>query len=183
MTFRHESLKMNMSRNITSIARPPLEPQPSYPASQGWVATFWTTQLWHGWLLADTPSYKNINMSKVYLFNEVITILKIKMTLINCSWSKAIKGCLEQWVDDIDKIPTGGTPTILGSKRSKDPVKSSSAGEVWLMACSPYISDSLQNLSDQFPWFTAHKLIALCKIILRGLETYDISNHIFYDFV
>ena len=32
---------------------------------------------------------KNINMSIVYLFYKVFTVLKIKVVLINCSWSKA----------------------------------------------------------------------------------------------
>ena len=31
----------------------------------------------------------NINMSIVYLFYKVLVILKIKVALINCSWSKA----------------------------------------------------------------------------------------------
>ena len=32
---------------------------------------------------------KNINMSIVYLFYKVFFVLKIKLALINCSWSKA----------------------------------------------------------------------------------------------
>ena len=32
---------------------------------------------------------KDINMSIVYLFYNVFILLKIKVALINCSWSKA----------------------------------------------------------------------------------------------
>ena len=32
---------------------------------------------------------KNIDMHVVYLFYKVFIVLKIKVALINCSWSKA----------------------------------------------------------------------------------------------
>ena len=99
-------------RNLwpNSKARPPHQPQPSYPAPQGWLATPWTPlscgmagsaggrliifqqivviQL-HLNFKSVTLLMKNINMSIVYLFHSVFTVLEIKVALINCSWSKA----------------------------------------------------------------------------------------------
>ena len=68
---------------VLLIARPPHEPQPSYPAilanNRRKTSNFESVPL----------LTKNINMSIVYLFYKVFTVLKVKVVLINCSWSKA----------------------------------------------------------------------------------------------
>ena len=95
--------------NVLNIAKPPHEPQPSYPAPQGWLATLWNPLssgmagcLQINCILANSgrkklhssfklvPHFvKIINMSIVYLFYKVFIVSKIKVTLINCTWSKA----------------------------------------------------------------------------------------------
>ena len=88
----------------------PMSPQPSYPAPQGWMATSWTplscdmAGCWQInsilasigrknsiWISNQYPFLymKNINMNIVYLFHQIITILKNKVVLISCSWPKA----------------------------------------------------------------------------------------------
>ena len=94
---------------------------------------------------------KNINMSIVNLFYEVFIILKIKVALINCSWSKApSKAAKNNVLIVLITAQLGVVQPDWGQKevRKNYPRKLSSAMEAWLMACSPLWKSRDQSLRD-----------------------------------
>ena len=84
---------------------------------------------------------KNINISIVYLFYKAFIVLKIKVVLINCRWSKApSKAAQNNGQMVLITAQLGVARPDLGSKRSyfNYPRKLSTAGETWLLICFPY---------------------------------------------
>ena len=80
---------------------------------------------------------KNINMSIVYMFYEDFIILKIKVALINCSWSKVPSKAVENnGADGLispTQPPAGSTPARVGhgQTRWRLPLQTTVTGGSW----------------------------------------------------